>query len=299
MAIEPGTTTKSLIITLTSSGGYDDATVFDLTSNYGSVIPPTATMAELLGGIEVTVDGVSYNITINSQDECTTELVLDVPDIEYYIVNNVYFAIDYETLCAGNGVLANNVYSTLEGDTLRPNGTYFFGGGNGAVGTSGRRETGINNDGELFSSSYYFANPHGAGQSYGTIINGVYNEYPSCLPATTLPPPPAQTDICDDACVVTYEHRYPDNLNLYNIEVSLPETPTTSGSVYVQFDATNYNTNTTFYGIQAEVDFTIYQQYPTAISIWGLRQDDTDDWAPYNFKITHIQSDINYNIIQC
>lgn len=151
---------------LTILPGTDLGSEYILTSNFGAVTPSAATYAELIAGLTIFVDDSSYFVTVQSQGTCTAELTLPVPDAVLYLVENVYSAANYSTLCSSQGNLVTNIYSSISGDTLRIGATYFF-------------LTGVK-----FISSNYFANPQGV-NPYGQFINGVWNEIATCSPVTT------------------------------------------------------------------------------------------------------------------
>jgi hypothetical protein len=67
-------------ITLDPSSG-SDLDNFNLTANVGSVVPSTATRAELLAGLEVTVDDSATVVTITSTGVCTTSNTINIANI--------------------------------------------------------------------------------------------------------------------------------------------------------------------------------------------------------------------------
>jgi hypothetical protein len=94
-------------LTLDPSSG-SDLGPFNLTANVGSVVPSTATRAELLAGLSVTVDDTATTITATSTGNCTNSRnasISGIPTVECYVyeyINNSSNTIDVNgTLCAG------------------------------------------------------------------------------------------------------------------------------------------------------------------------------------------------------
>lgn len=54
---------------------------FNLTANVGSVVPSTATRAELIAGLDVTVDPFATSITLTSTGDCTNDVTTTIQNI--------------------------------------------------------------------------------------------------------------------------------------------------------------------------------------------------------------------------
>jgi hypothetical protein len=68
----------NVLITLNSGLGADLGPNFSLTADSGTVAPLTATKAELLAGITVSVDGAATSVSVTSTGNCTNTLTIPI-----------------------------------------------------------------------------------------------------------------------------------------------------------------------------------------------------------------------------
>ena len=73
-------------ITLASNIGADLGP-FNLTANSGSVVPNTATRAQLLGGLNVTASNSATTLTATSTGTCTNGVTMTITSIPVYVSN--------------------------------------------------------------------------------------------------------------------------------------------------------------------------------------------------------------------
>ena len=67
-----------VLVTLNSGQGNNLGPNFTLSANTGTITPNTATLTQLLAGINVTVDNAAVSVTITSVGTCTNSLVLNL-----------------------------------------------------------------------------------------------------------------------------------------------------------------------------------------------------------------------------
>ena len=65
-----------VLVTLNSGQGVSLGPNFTLSVNTGTITPSTATLTQLLSGINVTVDNAATSVTVTSLGNCTNSLVL-------------------------------------------------------------------------------------------------------------------------------------------------------------------------------------------------------------------------------
>jgi hypothetical protein len=70
-----------VLVTLNSGQGVNLGPNFTLSANTGTITPATATLAQLLAGIYVTVDNAAVSVTITSTGSCTNSLVINITSI--------------------------------------------------------------------------------------------------------------------------------------------------------------------------------------------------------------------------
>jgi len=68
----------NVTLTLNSGVGIDLGPNFNLTTDLGFVDPLTATLIELLAGVEIVVDNAATEVTITSIGNCTNSLTLPI-----------------------------------------------------------------------------------------------------------------------------------------------------------------------------------------------------------------------------
>lgn len=67
-----------ILVTLNPDQGTDLGPNFTLTANVGTLVPATATLADLLAGVSVLADNAATQIFVTSQGVCTNTLTLSV-----------------------------------------------------------------------------------------------------------------------------------------------------------------------------------------------------------------------------
>jgi len=87
-------------ITLASNIGADLGP-FNLTANSGSVVPNTATRAQLLGGLNVTASNSATTLTATSTGSCTNGVTMTITSIPVY-VSNITSSLDSDPSSIGD-----------------------------------------------------------------------------------------------------------------------------------------------------------------------------------------------------
>jgi hypothetical protein len=87
-------------ITLASNIGADLGP-FNLTANAGSVVPNTATRAQLLGGLNVTASNSATTVTATSTGSCTNGVTMTITSIPVY-VSNITSSLDSDPSSIGD-----------------------------------------------------------------------------------------------------------------------------------------------------------------------------------------------------
>lgn len=100
----------NILVTLNSGQGANLGPNFVLTADFGSVIPNTATLSELLAGKNVSIDDLATQITITSTGDCTNSLTLNVLGSSVkQVVYFVFYGVDSVSACA-NTTLDTSAY---------------------------------------------------------------------------------------------------------------------------------------------------------------------------------------------